>query len=998
MTGERDDTVNEPQSEFPVGPLVAAGFVDVSRAQAELAKLRAAWPALVLVDAGAWFVECADPDQALLGLVKLAEVDPQRARRVLEDAELRRRVLVLFGSSRALANYVLTHRTLLDMELPALPRPRPVEAGPDWAAGADEPTEMVAWLSRVLDEDVDTVDEIRRAYWSAMILIAFEDVTAPDREAHMPTLSAKITDLVDATLILAYQRAVKHIANPPEFCAVAMGKTGGQELNYISDVDVMYIYRGSGQAERELARVAGQIATDMALTCSGPGSEPPLWNLDAGLRPEGRDGALVRSLESYRTYYRSWAKNWEFQALMKARYCAGSRALAADFLQMVQPLVWSVAHRDGFVDDVRGMRKTVEAHIPRGRVEREIKLGPGGLRDIEFSVQLLQLVHGRTDQSVRVRNTLTAIERLSQGGYIARSDAAELDACYRFLRTIEHRAQLTNMRRTHLIPTSPAQVRAIARATSMRKFPRGEDLVEHWQCVRARVRGLQQSLFYRPLVEATAKLTTSEVLMDEGAARDRLSAFGYRDPAGALRHVEALMKGTSRTAVIQRHLLPVMLGWFASGADPDRGLLNFRALSERIGSTHWYMALLRDSRVAARRLAEVLPTSTFAVNALMDQPQAVQWLDDEAMLKPRPEELLRKECAALVDRHDHRDSAMERVRYVHYREVTRSALADLTEGLDYRRAKTMLAPATDQAILAALDVASAQYAPADSGLCVTAVALGRYGGAEAVYGSDADAMFVYDRGDMDEGEAQDCSEKIVKHALKLLGQIGASPAITVDTALRPEGKNGAIVRSLDSYREYWLKWASAWERQAMTRARVIGQADLDRRVSAVLDEFVWLGGLDDKQLRQIKLLKARMEQERLPRGVKPSHHLKLGPGGLSDVEWVVQVQQLQHALDNEKLRTYSTIDALRELTAMGAISDADARILEDAWVDATHHRAANVLATNRVLRMDELAHDGLVARQVARILGYDANQTQTMIDEHLRLARRARQVFEKLFI
>ncbi|MDO5728908.1 MAG: bifunctional [glutamine synthetase] adenylyltransferase/[glutamine synthetase]-adenylyl-L-tyrosine phosphorylase [Actinomycetaceae bacterium] len=949
-------------------------------------------------EAMSWFESSADPDAALLTAIRLAETDADLTRRVLSNEENRTRFIAVSGASVALATYLESHPNLAEFDLPPLPPPREAwgSRGEGWDGQFDRAEPMIAWLRA---QSVDSTDSLRAAYWRALLLIAAEDVTACDRVARMDLLTRQITDLVDATLQLAYELACATVsrAEAVEFAVIAMGKTGGQELNYISDVDVIYLMnsRDDSLPDLELSAIASQIATAIALACSGPGNEPPLWTLDAGLRPEGRDGALVRTIESCATYYRQWAKNWEFQALMKARPCAGDAALGERFLALVDPLVWRAATADGFVDNVRDMRQTVEANIPLRRANREIKLGRGGLRDVEFTVQLLQLVHGRTDETLRVRNTLLAIELLSAGGYIARTDAVALADCYRFLRTVEHRAQLSRMRRTHLMPTAASELRKLARAIDPSEYPTAESLERRWQEIRDRVRNLHEAVFYRPLVEATAQLSSDHILMTQESIVDRLAAFGYRDPAGALRHVEALTQGTTRRATIQRHLLPVMLGWLANGADPDMGLLNFRRLSDEIGSSHWYLALLRDSAVAARRLCDILPTSTFTVDALMAQPECVKWLDTNSMLAPRDFAVLNKECAALLDRHEFDDRAIDRIRYVRNREVTRAAIADVTLGLDPDRAQTMLTPATDAALLGALDIALATHAGSATGFSMAIVAMGRYGGREASYGSDADIMFVHDPGSLNASEAQELATTVAKHVVSLLTGYGTTPSISVDIDLRPEGKNGPLSRTLRGYVDYWNSWAATWEKQALLRARPIGDTPLDQAFIEAADTVRYAESFDATMLKDIRLLKARMENERLPRGIKPSHHVKLGPGGLSDVEWLIQVEQMRHGHTIPAARTTSTLVALDALENAGVFSAREAQILRNAWNVATNIRAGNVLATGRTHGLDILPRNQQVASMVAAILGYDPRKPTLLSDDYLRLARHARRVFSE---
>jgi glutamate-ammonia-ligase adenylyltransferase len=348
--------------------------------------------------------------------------------------------------------------------------------------------------------------------------------------------------------------------------------------------------------------------------------EPALWQVDPNLRPEGKSGALVRTLDSHVSYYERWAENWEFQALLKARHLAGDQDLGASYVDKMQPFVWASAGREAFVESAQKMRERVMEHIPANEVDRQIKLGPGGLRDIEFTVQLLQLVHGRTDESVRVRDTITAISRLASAGYIARQDAVVFEKQYRFLRVLEHRIQLSAMRRTHLLPTSDTALRALARSINIKWT--AETLLAHWESVKLEVRSLHQKVFYRPLLSAVAKLEDSGIALSSEQAEDRLSAIGFADPKSALGHISALTTGLSRRAAIQRQLLPVLIQWFSEGSDPDQALLSFRRLSEDLGESHWYLRMLRDSNGAAQRMTQVLSNSRLATG-LLDRKSVV---------------------------------------------------------------------------------------------------------------------------------------------------------------------------------------------------------------------------------------------------------------------------------------------------------------------------------------------------------------------------------------
>jgi len=373
-----------------------------------------------------------------------------------------------------------------------------------------------------------------------------------------------------------------------------MGKCGARELNYVSDVDVIFVAGTDDESlvsESRAVDIGTRLAVQTMRGISGVEIEPPLWEVDPNLRPEGKQGALVRTLDSHVAYYERWAKSWEFQALLKARPIAGNRVLGDAYIDAVQPRVWASAARENFVDSVQRMRERVTDHIPQDEVAQQIKLGPGGIRDVEFTVQLLQLVHGLSDEAIRQRGTLSAINALVAEGYIGRTDAAAFARDYRLLRVLEHRLQLRRLSRTHLMPTDPDELRVLARATGLADT--GAELVSQWESIKREVRDIHVRLFYRPLLSAVAALPAEERALSEDQAHDRLAAIGFLDPPGALRHIRALTTGLSRKATIQRHLMPVMIRWFADGVDPDYGLISFRRLSERLGDTPWFLRMLR---------------------------------------------------------------------------------------------------------------------------------------------------------------------------------------------------------------------------------------------------------------------------------------------------------------------------------------------------------------------------------------------------------------------
>lgn len=861
---------------------------------------------------------------------------------------------------------------------------------------------------------------MRIAYRSKLLEIALADLCGADPVAHEPLIATALADLATAALDagLAVARAEAAEKFDPEdvadlhFAVIAMGKTGARELNYISDVDVIFVHSHSEALDEQTAgSIATFLAHQLSKAISSSGVEPGLWEVDANLRPEGKDGAISRTVESHHEYYKRWASLWEFQALLKARPAAGDSGLGRRYFRTIWPLVWQTASKEGFVQSVQAMRKRVEENIPRKEEERELKLGPGGLRDVEFTVQLLQLVHGQSEESLRVRNTLTAIDRLCAAGYIGRSQAAELSEAYRYLRLLEHRIQMVKMRRTHLMPDQEPELRVLARAAQPPGItfrPTHAQLVETWQRTKRRVRALHEAIFYRPLLSTTAPLSPEDVQLSPQAVEQRLAALGYLDPVGSVRHIAALTQGLTRKAALQRQLLPAMLGWFADEIDPDGGLLAFRRLSERLHRSPWFLRTLRDSNVAAQRLCKVLASSRFIANQLEFLPESVKWFGKSADLTPKSAEELWAESLSKLAQHPQSNAAMRLLRLIRQREVLRTAIADAAGLLTQREVSSALSTIDQVLARGALRVAERELAGTgetqEDGLLTDflIVAMGRQGGREITYGSDLDVMFVQrPRPGVDQAAAAQQATTLASRIIALVRRpvkpavLGENP-LSIDADLRPEGKQGPMVRTLESYREYYLRWAEVWERQALLRARpVAGDDEVAAEFLEIIDPLRYEKGLSEAEAVQIRRIKARVEGERLPRGADPTRHLKLGRGGLSDVEWLVQLLQLQHAPELPEVRTTETVAALNGLAKHGILPEEDAQILKEAWLLATRIRSGQVIWSGKASDVLPTNRDDLEA--MSRWCGYPENHVGEFEEDYLRITRLARGAFETHF-
>ncbi|MFD2763357.1 bifunctional [glutamine synthetase] adenylyltransferase/[glutamine synthetase]-adenylyl-L-tyrosine phosphorylase [Micromonospora eburnea] len=942
----------------------------------------------------------ADPDLALRQLHRLVEAERRTADEpaVLDalaaDPGLRRRLVAVLGASAALGDHLVANPGQWVV----------LGTGPDGRGPAADGRLDLAAAAR-LTGVTGPVPVLRQAYRLALLRIAAADLTGG---RGLEQTMAALSGLADATLAAAYGLAVDELPEGtprPRLAVVAMGKCGGEELNYVSDVDVIFV----AASDDDLA-AATQVATRLIHVCG-----LVAWPVDAALRPEGNRGPLVRTLASHLAYYRRWARTWEFQALLKARPAAGDLGLAREWIEALAPLVWTAAERPEAVEDVRAMRRKIIDNIPPKELDREIKRGPGGLRDIEFAVQLLQLVHGRGDDSLRAPGTIPALRALVAGGYVGRADGEALLLGYRFLRGVEHRLQLQGLRRTHTVPTEPAALRWLAAALGYAATP-GRSAVEEfraeWVTHATEVRRLHAKLLYRPLLEAVARVPAEGLRLTPEAARHRLEILGFADPAGALRHLQALTGGVSRTAAIQRTLLPVLLSEFADAPEPDRGLLNYRQVSDKLGSTPWYLRLLRDSGPVARRLARVLSSSRYAADLLAREPEALRLLAEDAELTPRGREVLCEGFAAAAARHDDPVEAIRAVRALRRRELVRLACADVLSRAgslapltprpaepvptlaDVTTVGTALSDVADATLAAALRAARAAQ-PAPPGLRFAVIGMGRLGGYESNYLSDADVLFVYDPPPGgDESAASAAAQAIAEELRRLLSAPAPDPPLGVDADLRPEGRQGPLVRSLAAYAHYYARWSKVWEAQALLRARfVCGDADLGAEFEAMIDPVRYPpDGLTREQVVEIRRIKARVETERLPRGADPATHTKLGRGGLADVEWAVQLLQLRHAGRRPELRGTRTLDALAAARDAGLVDPDDAVEMAAGWTLAAQVRNALMLVRGRA--GDQLPRHGVELAGVVRLLGRD--DPGEFLDEYLRTARRSRTAMERV--
>jgi glutamate-ammonia-ligase adenylyltransferase len=804
-------------------------------------------------------------------------------------------------------------------------------------------------------DDIDGIDALVRWKRRSQLRITARDLLGED------DLEATIRALADlAGDVLA--TAVR-LAEVDGMAVVGMGKLGGRELNYASDVDVMFV-EGDARSARAVL--------DIARRC---------YRVDANLRPEGRDGALTRSLDSYVTYWKRWAQPWEFQALLKAVPVAGDPEVGREWASAASFALWGRRLTSDDLRSLRALKARAESEVTsRGLADREIKRAPGGIRDIEFAVQTLQLVHGQSDPELRSPTTLVALAEMDAAGYVAADDAAGLAGAYRLLRRVEHALQIEDERQTHTLPADRDHRRRIARVLGYRGSPDAgpteafdRDLARH----RNLVRTIHERLYFRPLLDALAGAGP----MSEEAAAEALASFGFADAERTREAVRELTRGLTRSSRMMRQLMPLVLDWLSTSPDPDLGLLGLRKLASGEKRALELAQAFRDSPEVARRLCGLLGTSGLLGGVLAANPDLIPRLADPARLRTSGREALADSARSTLGWRDALDDRQRALRRWRNRHLLGIAARDVFDQADVAAVGVDLTALAEASVGAALEQLDPQVPFA-------VVAMGRFAGGDLSYASDLDVLFVH------EGATPDEHEEGLRLAAGVIRFVaGTTPAhriYPIDANLRPEGRQGPLSRSPEGYEAYLDRWAQTWERQALTRARpVAGDPELGARFGALLAGAVWDRPFTAEHEREIRRMKARVERERIPPGEDPEFHLKLGRGSLSDVEWTVQLLQLRTGI-----RSPSTMGALDALTEAGDVSAEDADVLRAAYrfCERTRNRwwlvgSAPAAADALPQRSSDLAH-------LARSLDTTA---ATLREGYRRVTRQARRVVERLF-
>jgi len=872
-----------------------------------------------------------DPELARVALSRVGE--SAVARDLLADPAALEAAVRLLGFSSAATDFLVAHPEEAGVFADTRPRGREdlmVEAAGD-----------VAHLGSRAG--------LRRFRRRALLRVAARDLAG----APYDDVVAEVTAVAEACLEVAVREARpdRGETNGLRLAVIGMGKLGGEELNYASDVDVVFVHDPAGAEAQE---AASRWAAAVLALVSEPTGDGVALRVDASLRPEGRAGPLSRSLASTLEYYRRHAATWERQALLKARPVAGDRALGGGLLDELADVTYADHLEPSAIEDVRNMKVRIEEYVrARGKEAVEVKRGRGGIRDVEFAVQLLQMVHGRRDRSLRDPNTLRSLGVLAREGYVSVADADALTRSYRFLRTLEHRLQIARDLQTHELPEDAPALTRIARSMGL---PDGEALRSAYEENTREVRTLHERLFYRPLMEAFAGPRAPTPGTERSATEELLSGLGFADPGTAYERFAALTDPATRLGRVLGHVFPVVAPALALAPNPDAALVRLERVAER----------LRDDEEAADRLASDPGVARRVAVAVA----ASSWLSD--LLATRPGALATVATGA-------GDS----------NPPTRAEDALLALGVSYA-AGELRVPESGRALSAAADrVVVEAIERAGPALPFAVIGLGKLGAEELNFASDLDVVFAY------EGEGPEAFEEAERAAAAVLEEIRGA-GYEADADLRPEGRSGPLARSLAAYLEYWERWGQTWEFQSLLKARRIGGDELlGRRFLSAAEDFAYPEALSLDRVAEIRRMRVRMEEERVRPADARRFHFKLGHGGLADVQFAVELSQLRYGREHPSVRRRHTLEALEALAEARLMEDSVALVLGEAYVFLNEIKNALELDRRVPAEALPLTPEGQAA--LARRLGYEEYPRQRFIEEYRRITRRARGAMERVF-
>ncbi len=761
--------------------------------------------------------------------------------------------------------------------------------------------------------------------------------------APVGSIAAELADVAQACLDLAVDDARSENAVPGRFAVLGMGKLGGRELNYSSDVDLIYAGEEADSPER-FRNAADRITRALA----EPTDDGIAFRVDLDLRPEGRAGPLVSSARGLELYYESYGATWERAAWLKARPIAGDLALGSRIVRALEPFVFRRWLDFATIEAIREMKERIDRSrgakaawtLLTGRAEPgwNVKLGTGGIREIEFFVQTLQLVNAGKHPEVRAGSTLEALRRLATAELVRPGDRTRLAAAYEFLRRLEHRLQLRELAQTHVLPEEAGELAALAVAMGYPRDPEPllRDLAWHRAVVAEAFDGLFREKARRAeeSIGPEAALLHDPDLDEERGRRLAASAGLFADPGAAADAFARIRRGPTRTRRREqaiRYLRRIASALFVElrvSPDADAAVRNLDRFLGKIGGRTTLLALLAEHPATVTLLVRLFGASDHLADAFIARPELIDALLGSGTDHPRARRAeLRLRSREVVGAGADTEARLEAIRRFRTTELLRIAIADLWGGLDVRAVLRQLSDLADATVERCWEAVGGPQAG------LVALALGRLGSREMAYGSDVDLVFV------EEDETE--QERNVRVAQRFLSALSAPMregiAYRVDTRLRPSGSSGPLVVSRAALVRYHREHARTWERQAFVRARAVaGCRRTWRRARAELGPWIYRTGVSRAEVAsEVAAMRGRVERELGAEG-PDGRNVKTGRGGLADVEFAAQLLALTDGARNPFLRTPGSLAILRRAAREGLLAEDVHRSLRDGYLFLAH--------------------------------------------------------------
>lgn len=947
-------------------------------------------------------------------------------------------LLTVFGASRFLSTFLVSHQKdglslLCNAEFLAHPT-----GSPALAARLD-----ALFCDARSDKDVFRVlREFRR---QEMLRIGLRDLLG---KADLQETVTELSDLAGVCLQKAYEWADGELRKrygrpivmqedgtmqPAGFAVIAMGKLGGRELNFSSDVDLMYVYSADGETEGTASadgaasnRITNhqyfiKLGEKLSAAIGEKTEDGFVFRVDMRLRPEGQRGPLAQSLGGYEIYYESWGQTWERSALIKARPVAGDASVGREFLERITPFVFRKYLDYSAIAEIRDMKQKINKDVElKGKTHRDVKLGYGGIREIEFVVQALQLIYAGRDRSLREKNALKALHMLAQKGLITYQERADLSKAYVFLRTVEHRIQILDDLQTQTMPLEDRELRTLARRSGYLESGReAELLLRDYADHTHKVRSIYDDLFAFTGEDSSLQTGMHEydLLLDasitEQEAVAAFARFGFRDPGKAYRNLLLLREGpafvhqTPRSRKLFNDIFPSLFHEIASSPDPDMALNHLESFLAAQGSWESFQSLVRLNPDVVRTLIAVFANSEYLSRMLISRPVLIENLfESRKAFGIGTARVFSQELAALMDKAPGVTEKLDALRRFKHREEIRLGMADLLMGAQQASVSRDLSKLAEACLAAALALAGAElgkrYALEWQVAGLAVIGVGKLGGRELTYASDLDILFVFsEERAAPPPEGLTVFEYFSKVAEKTIAYLSTLTregyVFRVDTRLRPTGSKGPLVQSLSAVRNHYVAQAETWERQAMLRARgVAGDPLVAQEFCRAMHGLIYQA-VDQAALAQdIRTMRRRMEEE-VGKENAGAYNIKQGVGGLVDIEFLVQYLQLLHGNSHAWVRVPGTMNALRALHKERLLAPEDCSFLGQAYRFMRLLESRMRIVTNQAT--SELSRDPEKLRPLARRMGYQDNGRpagQKLIDDYELISREVRTLFEKV--